>query len=279
MTGRELESIADGLTLVVKDAIRAATSPLMERIVMLEARAAVPGPAGPTGAVGPTGRDGRDGTPGLVGPPGPAGEKGLDGLPGSVGQKGEPGVDGAQGPPGPAGEKGQDGADGLAGPAGRDGADGLSGAAGRDGIDGKDGAPGPRGEKGLNGVNGRDGKDGVTLGVDDLSSVTFDGERTATLTFTRGESVVSYPITFAVPVYRDVWAEGTTYQAGDLVTWGGSMWIAKAETTAKPGLPTAESRAWKLCVKAGRDGKAGPQGKSGPSGLKGDKGDPGPERW
>lgn len=63
-----------------------------------------------------------------------------------------------------------------------------------------------------------------------------------------------------VPLYRDLWMEGKAYEAGDMVTWGGSMWIAMKDTTAKPDLPTAESRAWKLCVKRGKDGKQGPKG-------------------
>ena len=56
------------------------------------------------------------------------------------------------------------------------------------------------------------------------------------------------------------------YEAGDMVVWGGSMWVATKDTTAKPDMNTAESRAWKLCVKRGRDGK---EGKPGPQGEKG----------
>jgi hypothetical protein len=52
--------------------------------------------------------------------------------------------------------------------------------------------------------------------------------------------------------------------------------VAKQDTTSKPGLPTAESRAWKLCVKAGRDGK---EGKPGPSGKDGAPGKDGRDKW
>lgn len=117
------------------------------------------------------------------------------------------------------------------------------------------------------------------MGVNDLQAVEYDGERTVSLVFTRDGHEARFPIKFAMPVYRDIYIDGKTYEAGDVVTWGGAMWIAKSETSAKPGLNTPESRAWRLCVKAGRDGKQGPQGKEGPSGPRGPQGDRGPERW
>lgn len=52
-------------------------------------------------------------------------------------------------------------------------------------------------------------------------------------------------------VYRDVYQEGETYQRGEMVTWDGSLWMAKVQTEAKPGTPEQ----WKLVVKKGRDGK------------------------
>jgi hypothetical protein len=55
-----------------------------------------------------------------------------------------------------------------------------------------------------------------------------------------------------IPEYRGVWQEGQQYEKSDLTTYGGSMWIALDNTTARPS--THES-SWKLCVKAGRDGK------------------------
>ncbi|HUU83305.1 MAG TPA: hypothetical protein VM243_07360 [Phycisphaerae bacterium] len=88
-------SIETQLADVVALAIKAATAPLVKRIVELEAHTAVAGPIGP---------EGRDGQKGLDGVPGPAGQ---DGVPG------RDGVDGKDGPPGPAGKDGAIGRDGV----------------------------------------------------------------------------------------------------------------------------------------------------------------------
>lgn len=50
--------------------------------------------------------------------------------------------------------------------------------------------------------------------------------------------------------YRGVWMYGT-YKRGNLVTHSGSIFLALRNTGEKP----ATSDAWKLVVKAGRDGK------------------------
>ncbi len=281
MTDAELEVIAKGFAPVIRELVAQEVSGLVARMLAIEQRAQVPG------------RDGRDGLPGAIGERGPQGEKGLDGQPGVAGKDGLDGAsgkDGDPGAPGPSGERGADGLNGKdgapgergergpegpQGPLGKDGADGLNGKDGRDGADGKDGAPGPEGQKGLDGrdgLNGKDGADGITMDFDDLQAADYDGEKTVTLTFQRGDRVKTFPIVFSVPVYRDVYVEGKTYAAGDLVTWGGGMFIAKQSTSAKPGLPTEESRAWKLCVKAGRDGKEGKPGPQGEKGLDGRNG-------
>ena len=54
-------------------------------------------------------------------------------------------------------------------------------------------------------------------------------------------------------LYRGVWKEGDSYERGDCVTWGGSLWHCEKDTTDKP--ETSES--WKLAVKRGRDGRDG----------------------
>lgn len=51
-------------------------------------------------------------------------------------------------------------------------------------------------------------------------------------------------------VYRNIWREGTTYERGDTVTWGGSMWHCNKETDVKPG---EGQDAWTLATKKGRD--------------------------
>ena len=89
--------------------------------------------------------------------------------------------------------------------------------------------------------------DGVA-GVD----IQQDGARCFTVTLTRsgGERNVK---SFALPVmlYRGVFAEGTEYQPGDTVTWGGSLWHCNALTTDRPGETGAAG--WTLAVKKGRD--------------------------
>lgn len=106
------------------------------------------------------------------------------------------------------------------------------------------------GENGKDGADGRDGVDG--LGFDDLSA-DYDGERTITLKMQRGEQVKDFTFTMPVVIDRGVWSEGKAYDAGDAVTWAGSVWIAQKATTEKPD----DGDGWRLSVKRGRDGKAG----------------------
>lgn len=155
----------------------------------------------------------------------------------------------------------QDGKDGAPG------ADGKDGEPGRDGLDVKDLFRGEGGilvatmsdgrvkelgqfvgKDGENGVPGNDGADGV--GFDDLS-VDYDGEKTVTLRFTKGENIKEFPLVLPVVIDRGVFSEGKTYSPGDGVTWGGSFWIAQEETGEKPDT----AKGWRLAVKKGRDGK------------------------
>jgi len=82
----------------------------------------------------------------------------------------------------------------------------------------------------------------------------FDGERTVTLAFVRGELRKAF--TFEMPVVLDkgVWRETDVYRRGDGVTWRGSYWIAQTDTKTKPDEVT---RDWRLAVKRGRDGRHG----------------------
>ncbi len=117
--------------------------------------------------------------------------------------------------------------------------------------------------KELGNVVGDDGKPGADgLGFDDLS-VEYDGEKTVTLKFVRGEQSKEFPLVLPVVIDRGVFSEGKTYEPGDGVTWGGSFWIAQETTAEKPD----STKGWRLAVKKGRDGKDGkiePAAKSGP---------------
>lgn len=160
-------------------------------------------------------------------------------------------VKGDKGDPGEPGAAGKDGAEGQPGRDGRDGLAGLTGEKGRDGVDGRDGA---------------DGKDG--FGFDELG-VDYDGERTVTLRYARGEEVKTFPVVLPVPIYRGVYRPDQTYVRGDQVTFGGSIWHCNKPNDEKPGDGSA---AWTLAAKRGRDGKNGKDGQKGERGLEGKPG-------
>ena len=265
------------------------------------------GPAGEKGDPGERGETGPQGEPGQMGEPGPAGADGLPGRDGADGrdvdpervtelvaeaaaarpvpQDGRDGIDGKDGAPGPEGPPGRDGIDGKPGEKGDPGADGRDGvgmaglvidragcciATMTDGtvrelgpIVGRDGAPG---ERGADGKDGRDGIDG--LSIEDLSAE-FDGERTLTLRFARGEIVKEIPVNLAIPIDRGVYKAGSLYERGDAVSFGGSLWIAQKQTDEKPG--NGEG-AWRLSVKHGRDGRDGKDGAKGDRGPEGKAG-------
>lgn len=98
----------------------------------------------------------------------------------------------------------------------------------------------------------RDGMDG--LAVEDFD-VALEG-RTITLTLTRGGEVVRRR-EIRIPALLDagVYREGTAYERGDCVSFGGSIWIAQKDAPqGKPGT----SPDWRLAVKRGRDGSNSP---------------------
>jgi len=114
------------------------------------------------------------------------------------------------------------------------------------------GPPGPPGERGPAGPRGERGVDG--LGFDDLGFEARDDGRTIVLRFERGDQIKEIEAKFDVVLYRGVYRDGETYDAGDAVTWGGSLWIALRRTASKPGDGSAD---WRLAVKKGRDGRDG----------------------
>lgn len=154
------------------------------------------------------------------------------------------GKDGAPGPQGERGEKGESGKDG----AGiqdllidRDGnlvatmTDGRTKSLGR--VVGKDGE------------RGKDGKDGA-----DFTEVRFeyDGERALKVIGKGGELVCRLPI----PIDRGYWKKGAFEQA-DIVTEGGTAYIALKDTSEKPSPSSAD---WRILARKGRDGVDGRNG-------------------
>lgn len=117
------------------------------------------------------------------------------------------------------------------------------------------------------GDRGEPGLDGVSMKA--FETEVLDDGRTIALKFMRGDDFAErHEIKFPVLLDRGVWKEAE-FETGDVVTWGGSLWIAQRSTTQKPD--TADS-GWRLAVKKGRDGKDGADGKPGERGLKGDPG-------
>jgi hypothetical protein len=177
---------------------------------------------------------------GPQGPPGPVGEKGEKGEPG-------PAITGPRGERGPAG---LDGAPGLVGPPGM-------GEPGRDGRDGLPGVPGAPGEKGMDGAAGRDGVNGRDAVLENLT-VKYDGRRTVTVAWKDGTPLEGGVWALPIPIYEGIYAPGKVYDQYDLVTFGGSVFVAQvAQPTAKP----EDGTQWRLMVKRGRDGSDGKPGK------------------
>lgn len=99
------------------------------------------------------------------------------------------------------------------------------------------------------GEKGKDGTDG--LGFDDLS-VEYDGERTFTLKFQRGEQCKEFSFKVPIVIDRGVFKSEKAYERNDGVTYGGSWHIAlKDAPEGKPGF----GGDWRLAVKRGQDGK------------------------
>lgn len=244
----------DRFTSVVASTVKTLVAGLTERVARLEARTPE---RGERGEVGPQGEKGERGERGEVGPVGPQGEAGLAGA---------LGPQGSEGPVGPAGPQGEKGLDGTPG---RDGRDGLAGVQGEKGLDGKDG------RDGANGKDGAPGRDGTL----EQLKCSYDGERTVTFMFKDGTPIEGGTIRMPIVLDRGVFKEGQTYEAGDGATWGGSFYIAQRSTSAKPGQPSDDSRAWRLAVKKGADGKSGPQGPEGPQGKAGPQGPLGPRGY
>jgi hypothetical protein len=96
--------------------------------------------------------------------------------------------------------------------------------------------------------DGRDGIDG--LGIEQIE---YDGERT----FRLANAKVDRSFTIPFPLYQGIWKQGA-YLRGDQVTSDNQQWIAMRDTDKEPG--TIDS-GWRLACKRGRDGKPGKDGK------------------
>jgi hypothetical protein len=73
--------------------------------------------------------------------------------------------------------------------------------------------------------------------------------------------------------YRGAWAAGTAYKVGDVVTDGGSSYLAKTKSTG--ATPASNPNAWGVLATGGGVGAQGPKGDTGATGAQGPKGDTG----
>jgi hypothetical protein len=94
----------------------------------------------------------------------------------------------------------------------------------------------------------KDGADG--LGFDDLL-FEYDGEKTITLKFAKGDRIKEFSFVMPVVIDKGVFKEGQAYAPGDGCTWDGCFWICQNETSEKPGT----GKGWRLAIKKGRNGK------------------------
>lgn len=243
------------------------------------------GPTGPVGergldgAIGPRGERGERGHDaiGLVGPPGERGERGLSAFEvakagGYVGSEVEwllslRGKDGASGLNGVAGQNGQDGRDGRDGERGERGRDALELEI-LDGIDpGRSYARGTaavfnggtfwamRATDPIMGDNYREaGWLCMFRGIAAVGESIEDGGRVIVRTtrYSDGFSHVERLQTTAM-IHRGLFQSGQQYDAGDVVTYGGSMFVAQKQTTQPPG--DGDTSVWRMAVKRGKDGR------------------------
>jgi len=251
--GKAFGAEVDG---VVKTYLEKTLDPILARLAAVEARAPERGEKGEAGERGPEGPAGADA-------PAVTREQIVDAVLSMPDLIDDAVARHLTANPPPAGKDGKDGSDGAPGIDGKNGADGKDG---RDGLDVKDlfRADGGRlvavmsdgTTKDLGQFVGKDGEPGAPgadgFGFDDMD-VTYDGEKTVTMTFTKGERVKVFSLAMPIVIDRGVYREGKDYLAGDGVTWAGSFWIAQKDTQAKP--ETGDD--WRLSVKRGRDGKDG----------------------
>jgi Collagen triple helix repeat (20 copies) len=154
-----------------------------------------------------------------------------------------------RGEPGPQGERGLHGETGAVGPKGDTGPQGLQGPAGHDGargLDGADGERGPAGPIGLTGARGEVGPQGPPGPQGPVGPAGPQGAPGKGLTW-RGE-----------------FQSSIAYDAGDVVAFDGSSYVAKFQTA--PGSRPSNGVDWGLVASRGSEGQRGPGSFGGGSG-------------
>jgi hypothetical protein len=166
---------------------------------------------------------------------------------GAQGARGEPGPQGAQGPQGESGAQGPQGDIGPVGPRGPQGEMGATGPQGLRGETGATGAPGAQGPMGISGPAGPQGPAGA-------------------------DGVAGAPGAKGMN-YIGAYDPAANYAVDDVVTHGGSSFIAK---TANTGVEPMVGANWDLVALKGETGSSGADGDTGPAGPEGPRGPEGP---
>ena len=155
---------------------------------------------------------------------------------GPQGPSGPTGPIGGFGPAGPQGQTGQTGPTGAAGPVGPTGPAGVSGAVGPAGPQGTAGPTGPAGAPGLQGLTGAQGPTGQGFN------------------------------------FRNAFDPTLTYSTLDVVTYGGSTFVALNGNGPSGATPDTAAGSWATLALKGTQGPAGPAGLTGSQGLQGTQG-------
>ena len=228
-----------------------------------------------SGAIGP------QGPAGATGAVGAAGATGAQGLPGATGAAGATGVAGAQGP---AGTNGRTTLSGVSAPTAAQGVDGdfylhtatstlygpkgsvtagqwpATGTSlvGAPGVAGAAGAAGTQGPVGLTGATGAAGVNG-TVGLQGPIGAT--GAAGAT-----GATGAAGPVGPVGMTYVGPWDVTVHYLANDVVTTGGSTYIALSSNFNAPPPGSQFGFNWSRIADGGAAGTAGATGPVGPAG-------------
>jgi hypothetical protein len=242
------------------------------------------GEKGETGEKGDKGDRGLKGEKGEKGEQGPAGDRGQQGEKGDRGEKGDVGE---QGEKGERGEKGEPGDTGPAGPPGKS----ISSEAVQLMVNAAvekhmselvlptpldidvlpridESKSYPRGTyashkggvwKADQQTEGMDGWRCILNGFPGTMDVDFEDARNCKITLHKAHGEPEY-IELKTPalIYRGVYKEKEldSYDAGDVVSNNGSIWIAVSKPKKAPGMGSPEETGWQLSVKRGRDGKS-----------------------
>jgi hypothetical protein len=92
----------------------------------------------------------------------------------------------------------------------------------------------------------------IVRGVKDDRMALANDSRTQIRTVELSDgSCITSKVKHPAMLFRGVYGQGITYERGDVVSWGGNAWHAKASTTEKPG---DDSKDWEIAARRGRDG-------------------------